>query len=131
MNDNKDRADSRDTKSASSLASRSSSPETTSPEAIDSHNKPVSSAANCPCLIWFPEPEVYVLPCGWFSPLSSISLPIFYQVGTSDSSSLYKPPDLNRNITQIFGKLLNIYRGRISVHMIYFYSFSHGLWVNS
>ncbi|KAG5604384.1 hypothetical protein H5410_025876 [Solanum commersonii] len=71
MNDNKDRVDSRDTKSASSLASRSSSPEVTSPEAINSLNKPV---------------------------------------GTSDSSSLYKPPDLNRNITQIFGKLLNIYR---------------------
>ncbi|XP_055810234.1 DNA polymerase lambda isoform X1 [Solanum dulcamara] len=71
MDDNKDRADSRDTKSASSLASRSSSPEVTSPEAIDSHNKPI---------------------------------------GLSDSSSLYKPPDLNRNITQIFGKLLNIYR---------------------
>ncbi|KAL3368301.1 hypothetical protein AABB24_009270 [Solanum stoloniferum] len=85
MNDNKDRVDSRDTKSASSLASRSSSPEVTSPEAIDSLNKPV---------------------------------------GTSDSSSLYKPPDLNRNITQIFGKLLNIYRGKISFNMIYFCSFS-------
>ncbi|XP_070016851.1 DNA polymerase lambda isoform X4 [Nicotiana sylvestris] len=73
MIDAKDLAvvDSRDTKSASSLASRSSSPEVASPEVIDSHNKPV---------------------------------------GTSDSSSLYKPPDLNRNITQIFGKLINIYR---------------------
>ncbi|XP_016498805.1 DNA polymerase lambda-like isoform X1 [Nicotiana tabacum] len=73
MIDAKDLAvvDSRDTKSASSLATRSSSPEVASPEVIDSHNKPV---------------------------------------GTSDSSSLYKPPDLNRNITQIFGKLINIYR---------------------
>lgn len=77
MNDNKDRVDSRDTKSASSLASRSSSPEVTSPEAIDSHNKPVSSAANCPCVICFPEPEVHVLPCGRFSPVSSIFLPLF------------------------------------------------------
>ncbi|KAM3303994.1 DNA polymerase lambda isoform X1 [Capsicum chacoense] len=73
MNDTKDHAidDSRDAKSASSLASRSSGPEVMSSEAIDSHNKPV---------------------------------------GTLDSSSLYKPPDLNQNITQIFGKLINIYR---------------------
>ncbi|XP_009624758.1 DNA polymerase lambda isoform X2 [Nicotiana tomentosiformis] len=65
MNDTKELVvdDSQDTKSASSLASRSSSPEVTSSE-----------------------------------------------VGTSDSSSLYKPPDLNRNITEIFGKLINIYR---------------------
>ncbi|KAJ1696115.1 hypothetical protein LUZ63_004627 [Rhynchospora breviuscula] len=28
----------------------------------------------------------------------------------SDHSSLYSPPDLNRNITEIFGKLINIYR---------------------
>ncbi|XP_077222748.1 DNA polymerase lambda (POLL) [Tasmannia lanceolata] len=27
-----------------------------------------------------------------------------------ESSLLYKPPDLNRNITEIFGKLINIYR---------------------
>ncbi|XP_009624760.1 DNA polymerase lambda isoform X3 [Nicotiana tomentosiformis] len=73
MNDTKELVvdDSQDTKSASSLASRSSSPEVTSSEVIDSHNNPV---------------------------------------GTSDSSSLYKPPDLNRNITEIFGKLINIYR---------------------
>nr|GME13616.1 DNA polymerase lambda isoform X1 [Ipomoea batatas] len=29
---------------------------------------------------------------------------------TSDSSMLYKPPDLNRNVTEIFGKLVDIYR---------------------
>ncbi|CAD5312318.1 DNA polymerase lambda [Arabidopsis thaliana] len=28
----------------------------------------------------------------------------------SESTSVYKPPDLNRNITEIFGKLINIYR---------------------
>ncbi|KAL6567777.1 hypothetical protein OROGR_001445 [Orobanche gracilis] len=28
----------------------------------------------------------------------------------SDTSLLYSPPDLNRNITEIFGKLINIYR---------------------
>ncbi|CAH9095366.1 unnamed protein product [Cuscuta europaea] len=28
----------------------------------------------------------------------------------SDSSLLYKPPDLNKNVTEIFGKLINIYR---------------------
>ncbi|CAH8348754.1 unnamed protein product [Eruca vesicaria subsp. sativa] len=28
----------------------------------------------------------------------------------SEPSSVYKPPDLNRNITEIFGKLINIYR---------------------
>lgn len=26
-------------------------------------------------------------------------------------SLLYSPPDLNKNITEIFGKLINIYRG--------------------
>lgn len=34
-----------------------------------------------------------------------------YQVATSGSSLVYSPPDLNRNITEIFGKLINIYRG--------------------
>ncbi|CDP00211.1 unnamed protein product [Coffea canephora] len=29
---------------------------------------------------------------------------------TSDSALLYSPPDLNRNITEIFGRLINIYR---------------------
>ncbi|KAK1293128.1 hypothetical protein QJS10_CPB17g00588 [Acorus calamus] len=29
-------------------------------------------------------------------------------------SSVYNPPDLNRNITEIFGKLINIYRGTTS-----------------
>ncbi|CAH8326879.1 unnamed protein product [Eruca vesicaria subsp. sativa] len=28
----------------------------------------------------------------------------------SEPTSVYKPPDLNRNITEIFGKLINIYR---------------------
>lgn len=32
------------------------------------------------------------------------------ETDTSRLSSLYKPPDLNRNITEIFGKLINIYR---------------------
>ncbi|KAJ3700615.1 hypothetical protein LUZ61_004320 [Rhynchospora tenuis] len=32
------------------------------------------------------------------------------QVAVSEHSSLYSPPDLNRNITEIFGKLINIYR---------------------
>ncbi|KAJ4813924.1 DNA polymerase lambda [Rhynchospora pubera] len=32
------------------------------------------------------------------------------QVPASEHSSPYSPPDLNRNITQIFGKLINIYR---------------------
>ncbi|KAL3501238.1 hypothetical protein ACH5RR_035687 [Cinchona calisaya] len=31
-------------------------------------------------------------------------------VATSGSALLYSPPDLNRNITEIFGKLINIYR---------------------
>ncbi|XP_058192899.1 DNA polymerase lambda isoform X3 [Rhododendron vialii] len=31
-------------------------------------------------------------------------------VGTSDSSLPYSPPDQNQNITEIFGKLMNIYR---------------------
>lgn len=30
------------------------------------------------------------------------------------TTSVYKPPDLNRNITEIFGKLINIYRGNTS-----------------
>ncbi|KAL8111894.1 DNA polymerase lambda [Apium graveolens] len=29
---------------------------------------------------------------------------------SSNSSSVYNPPDLNKNITEIFGKLINIYR---------------------
>lgn len=33
------------------------------------------------------------------------------QVGTLNSSLPYSPPDLNKNITEIFGKLINIYRG--------------------
>ncbi|KAJ3694941.1 hypothetical protein LUZ60_000318 [Juncus effusus] len=32
------------------------------------------------------------------------------EAGAADHSSPYSPPDLNRNITQIFGKLINIYR---------------------
>ncbi|GFP96163.1 DNA polymerase lambda [Phtheirospermum japonicum] len=31
-------------------------------------------------------------------------------VSSSDTSLLYRPPDMNRNITEIFGKLINIYR---------------------
>ncbi|KAL3631061.1 hypothetical protein CASFOL_024045 [Castilleja foliolosa] len=31
-------------------------------------------------------------------------------VSSSDTSLLYSPPDMNRNITEIFGKLINIYR---------------------
>ncbi|PSS28656.1 DNA polymerase [Actinidia chinensis var. chinensis] len=31
-------------------------------------------------------------------------------VGTADSSLTYNPPDQNQNITEIFGKLVNIYR---------------------
>ncbi|CAN6477651.1 unnamed protein product [Victoria cruziana] len=32
------------------------------------------------------------------------------ETSDKDASSLYKPPDLNRNVTDIFGKLINIYR---------------------
>ncbi|XP_031491289.1 DNA polymerase lambda isoform X1 [Nymphaea colorata] len=32
------------------------------------------------------------------------------ETSDQDASSLYKPPDLNRNVTEIFGKLINIYR---------------------
>lgn len=55
MIDAKDLAvvDSRDTKSASSLATRSSSPEVASPEVIDSHNKPVKSGIKLPLLNMF------------------------------------------------------------------------------
>lgn len=31
-------------------------------------------------------------------------------VSSSDASLLYRPPDMNRNITEIFGKLIDIYR---------------------
>ncbi|KAK2985332.1 hypothetical protein RJ640_029476 [Escallonia rubra] len=38
-------------------------------------------------------------------------LPLFvWQVFPANSSVLYSPPDLNRTITEIFGKLINIYR---------------------
>lgn len=33
------------------------------------------------------------------------------QVAALESTVPYSPPDLNRNITEIFGKLINIYRG--------------------
>lgn len=36
-------------------------------------------------------------------------------VGTLQSLLLYNAPDLNRNITEIFGKLINIYRGKTSM----------------
>ncbi|RZS07007.1 hypothetical protein BHM03_00037770 [Ensete ventricosum] len=36
---------------------------------------------------------------------------VCYQADVSQSQSPYNPPDLNRNITEIFGKLINIYRG--------------------
>ncbi|KAM7464593.1 hypothetical protein LguiA_032714 [Lonicera macranthoides] len=46
---------------------------------------------------------------------SSINSPIISDaqietVSTADPSSQYSPPDLNGNITEIFGKLINIYR---------------------
>ena len=31
------------------------------------------------------------------------------------TSMSYSPPDLNKNITEIFGKLINIYRGESDV----------------
>lgn len=33
------------------------------------------------------------------------------QVTALESSTPYSPPDLNKDITEIFGKLINIYRG--------------------
>ncbi|KAK3038649.1 hypothetical protein RJ639_027312 [Escallonia herrerae] len=54
----------------------------------------------------------------------------------ANSSVLYSPPDLNRTITEIFGKLINIYRGGIFWHIPFFlytlYSvFNRGLiWCN-
>lgn len=33
------------------------------------------------------------------------------QVNALQQSLPYSPPDLNKNITEIFGKLINIYRG--------------------
>jgi hypothetical protein len=44
--------------------------------------------------------------------LTLSSLYVHNKVGTSEHSSPYSPPDLNRNITEIFGKLINIYRGK-------------------
>ncbi|KAI4382574.1 hypothetical protein MLD38_008524 [Melastoma candidum] len=40
----------------------------------------------------------------------STSNVIDMEVSSRPSSSIYSPPDLNRNITEIFGKLINIYR---------------------
>lgn len=37
------------------------------------------------------------------------------QITALQSAVPYNPPDLNKNITQIFGKLINIYRGGISL----------------
>ncbi|RRT77467.1 hypothetical protein B296_00028530 [Ensete ventricosum] len=43
---------------------------------------------------------------------------VCYQADVSQSQSPYNPPDLNRNITEIFGKLINIYRGTEEIHEI-------------
>lgn len=46
----------------------------------------------------------------------SLQLNIFticIQIGALQSSLLYSPPDLNKNITEIFGRLIDIYRGEI------------------
>lgn len=40
------------------------------------------------------------------------------QIGELQASLLYRPPDLNRNITEIFGKLIDIYRGEIKFCII-------------
>lgn len=40
------------------------------------------------------------------------------QVTPLQSSSPYSPPDLNSNITQIFGKLINIYRGEVQLVLV-------------
>ncbi|KAI3810651.1 hypothetical protein L1987_20273 [Smallanthus sonchifolius] len=47
------------------------------------------------------------------SSISSVSVNLDGQqssISAPDASLLYHPPDLNRNITEIFGKLINIYR---------------------
>lgn len=49
----------------------------------------------------------FVFSLMWFHSLAHSSV----QVSTPDVSLLYKPPDLNRNITEVFGKLIDIYRG--------------------
>jgi hypothetical protein len=51
----------------------------------------------------------------------SLQLNIFTickQIGTLQSSLLYSPPDLNKNITEIFGRLIDIYRGEIQFCII-------------
>ncbi|XP_047959735.1 DNA polymerase lambda [Salvia hispanica] len=64
----------------------------------------------------------YYSKCDNASSLSQSSGPISPQVtslsldsvnrdvSSCDASSLYSPPDMNRNITEIFGKLIDIYR---------------------
>ena len=37
---------------------------------------------------------------------------VIQQEASSGEPTTYAPPDLNRNITEIFGKLINIYRGK-------------------
>lgn len=45
---------------------------------------------------------------------------IFNQVDTMQTSLPYIPPDLNRNITEIFWNLVNIYRGETKVNFFIF-----------
>ena len=51
------------------------------------------------------------------------------QFDTMQTSLPYSPPDLNRNITEIFGKLINIYRGEIKFISVFLVVFSFALLV--
>ena len=54
---------------------------------------------------------------------------IFNQVDTMQTSLLYSPPDLNRTITEIFGKLVNIYRGETKINSLFLVVFFFDLLV--
>jgi len=41
---------------------------------------------------------------------------LYDQEASSGGPSIYAPADLNRNITKIFGRLIDIYRGKDTLH---------------
>ena len=42
---------------------------------------------------------------------------LYDQEASSGGPSIYAPADLNRNITKIFGRLIDIYRGKRTLYM--------------
>jgi len=66
---------------------------------------------------------------GFLFSLQLNTFTIFNQVDTMQTSLPYSPPDLNRNLTEIFGKLVNIYRGETKINSLFLVVFFFDLLV--